>query len=55
MGSFYTYPYFEGKMGATGENYSGRLVERIIRNIMARLHFFTKDSLTSKLLAKIIH
>lgn len=53
IGSFHVYPFFDGVMGATGENYSGGLGERIIRNLMARLHFFTKDSLSSKLLAKI--
>lgn len=53
IGSFHVYPFFDGVMGATGENYSGGLCERIIRNLMARLHFFTKDSLTSKLLVKL--
>lgn len=42
IGSFHVYPFFDGVMGATGENYSGGLGERIIRNLMARFHFFTK-------------
>ena len=40
IGSFLTYPYFDGKMGATLQNYSGGKVERIIRNLMARSHCF---------------
>ncbi len=54
VGSFHVYPFFDGVMGATGENYSGGLVERIMRNIMARLHFFSKDSFTAKILEKIL-
>ena len=50
MGSFETYPYFEGTMGATGRSYSGKLPERILRNVMAWTHCFSKGSLTSKML-----
>lgn len=50
LGSFETYPYFEGVMGATGRSYSGKYPERILRNVMARLHCFTKGSLTSKVI-----
>lgn len=53
VGSFHVYPYFEGIMGATGENYSGGAFERLIRNLMARLHFFTLGSPMSKLLGYI--
>ena len=40
IGSFLTYPHFDGKMGATLRNYSGGKAERIVRNIMARFHCF---------------
>jgi len=50
LGSFESYPYFEGKMGATGQNYSGNKPERIVRNIMARLHCFAKGSRTSRII-----
>ncbi len=50
MGSFETYPYFEGTMGATGRQYSGKLPERILRNIMARFHCFAKGSLSAKVI-----
>lgn len=54
LGSFETYPYFEGKMGATLRNYSGGFIERTLRNIMARLHFFMYGTNASKLFEKLI-
>lgn len=53
VNSFHVYPFFDGVMRATGKNYSGGICERIIRNIMARCHFFMMDSFTSKIFAKI--
>ena len=50
LDSFESYPYFEGKMGATGQNYSGKKPERIIRNIMARTHCFVKGSRTARVI-----
>ena len=48
IGSFLTYPYFDGKMGATLQNYSGRKIERIIRKVMARFHCFFINSKTHR-------
>lgn len=42
--SFDTYPVFDGVMGATLRNYSGKFIERFIRNIMARFHCFALNS-----------
>lgn len=53
LGSFEVYPYFDGIMGATGEKYSGGFIERILRNFMSRLHFFSLGSRTSLLFAKV--
>jgi len=50
LGSFESYPYFEGNMGATGKNYSSNKPERVVRIIMARLHCFTKGSRTAKII-----
>ena len=56
LDSFTTYPYFEGRMGATGRNYSGNSLIRFIRNVLARIHCFKYNSKTSflvKLMMKI--
>lgn len=50
IGSFETYPCFDGKMGATLRNYSGGKKEQFVRNIMARFHCFSLDSKTSKII-----
>lgn len=49
LGSFRAYPYFEGKMGATGRNYSGNVAERAVRNVFAFLNGFKYGSPASKL------
>lgn len=54
ISSFETYPYFDGIMGATLRNYSGGIAERTIRNVMARLHFFSYGSWTSRLMKKVL-
>ena len=56
LDSFTTYPYFEGRMGATGRNYSGNSLIRFIRNVLAQIHCFKYNSKTSflvKLMMKI--
>lgn len=50
IGSFLTYPYFDGKMGATLRNYSGGKAERVVRNLMARFHCFFIHSKMQNLL-----
>ena len=54
ISSFETYPYFEGIMGATLRNYSGGVVERMLRNIMARMHFFSYGSYSSRLMKRML-
>ena len=54
VGSFNVYPFFDGKMGATLENYSGPWLERCIRNIMARCKVFTLNSPSSKVIKLIM-
>ena len=49
VGSFETYPYFEGRRGVDGKNYSGGLIERSVRSIMARAHCFSIYSKTSRI------
>lgn len=40
VGSFSVWPYFDGIQGATLEPYSGRLYERVGRNLLCKLHAF---------------
>ncbi len=47
IGSFEVNPYFDGKKGATLQNYSGNFLERTIRNILAKLHVFSYSSKAS--------
>lgn len=49
-GSFETYPYFDGVMGATLRKYSGGGIERAVRNVMARCHCFTLRSPSSSVI-----
>lgn len=47
------FPYIEGKMGATGQDYSGRVIHQLVLNILVRFGVFTFDSLFSKVFWKI--
>lgn len=50
ISSFEIYPHFDGVMGATLRNYSGGIMERTLRNILARMHFFAYGARTSRLM-----
>ncbi|MCB6194758.1 MULTISPECIES: hypothetical protein [Blautia] len=54
VGSFEVYPWFEGIQGATLKSYSGGFLERCIRNILAKLHVFKLNSVSSKLIGVMI-
>lgn len=54
IGSFEVYPYFEGIQGATLRNYSGRGIERFVRNTCAKIHMFQLDSVSSKAILGVI-
>lgn len=51
IGSFETYPYFDGIQGATLRAYSGGGIERTVRNIFAKMHVFILNSRASKIVA----
>lgn len=50
IGSFERFPYIDGVLGSSLKKYSGNFIERFLRNILAKLHFFQYGSITSKLL-----
>lgn len=54
IGSFETYPWFEGVQGATLRNYSGKGLERFIRNVCAKLKIFQLNSRASRIIAIIM-
>ncbi len=49
-GSFFVFPYFDGVMGATLQNYSGGVCARFVRNILARMQVFRIGSKSSELI-----
>lgn len=50
VGSFSVWPFFDGIQGATLEPYSGGSIERILRNVMCKLGFFTYGKVAAKYL-----
>lgn len=54
IGSFETYPWFEGIQGANLQNYSGGRLERFLRNMCAKLHMFILDSTASKMIGFVM-
>ena len=50
VGSFSVWPFFDGVQGATLQPYSGGSGERILRNVMCKLGYFTYGKVAAKYL-----